>query len=74
MAGYILSSFLIGGAYRLFRELMPGRNFSFLLSGSAAYAGTPPAEDPKGEMLLVAGMHARQVTVQLRGIGMEMEK
>ena len=25
MAGYILSGFLIGSAYRLFRELMPGR-------------------------------------------------
>ena len=30
MAGYILSGFLIGSAYRLFRELMAGKgNFSF---------------------------------------------
>ena len=33
MAGYILSGFLIGSAYRLFRELMPGRGILlFLLS------------------------------------------
>ena len=48
---YILSGFLIGSAYRLFRELMPGRGiFLFLLSGSAGICGnTPPAEDPKGD-------------------------
>ena len=63
MAGYILSGFLIGSAYRLFRELMPGRGiFLFLLSGSAAYAGTLLLLKIRKEMLLE---HARQVTVQL---------
>ena len=34
MAGYILSGFLIGSAYRLFRELMPGRGiFVFFFPG-----------------------------------------
>ena len=63
MAGYILSGFLIGSAYRLFRELMPGRGILlFLLSGSAAYAGTLLLLKIRKEMLLE---HARQVTVQL---------
>lgn len=63
MAGYILSGFLIGSAYRLFRELMPGRGiFLFLLSGSAAYAGTLLLLKIRKEILLE---HARQVTVQL---------
>ena len=63
MAGYILSGFLIGSAYRLFRELMPGRGILlFLLSGSAAYAGTLLLLKIRKEMLLA---HARQVTVQL---------
>ena len=63
MAGYILSGFLIGSVYRLFRELMPGRGiFLFLLSGSAAYAGTLLLLKIRKEMLLE---HARQVTVQL---------
>ena len=60
---YILSGFLIGSAYRLFRELMPGRGiFLFLLSGSAAYAGTLLLLKIRKEILLE---HARQVTVQL---------
>ena len=51
MAGYILSGFLIGSAYRLFRELMPGRgNFSFSSFRECRICGnTPPAEDPKGD-------------------------
>ena len=71
MAGYILSGFLIGSAYRLFRELMPGRGILlFLLSGSAAYAGTLLLLKIRKEMLLE---HARQVTVQLVQNG-KMEK
>ena len=63
MAGYILSGFLIGSAYRLFRELMPGRGILlFFFSGSAAYAGTLLLLKIRKEMLLE---HARQVTVQL---------
>ena len=51
MAGYILSGFLIGSAYRLFRELMPGRGiFRFSSFRERRICGnTPPAEDPKGD-------------------------
>ena len=51
MAGYILSGFLIGSAYRLFRELMPGRGiFRFASFRECRICGnTPPAEDPKGD-------------------------
>lgn len=50
MAGYILSGFLIGSAYRLFRELMPGRGIFLSSFRECRICGnTPPAEDPKGD-------------------------
>ena len=52
MAGYILSGFLIGSAYRLFRELMPGEGEFFRFSSfreCRICGNTPPAEDPKGD-------------------------
>lgn len=67
MAGYILSGFLIGSAYRLFRELMPGRGiFLFLLSGSAAYAGTLLLLKIRKEMLLE---HASRLRYSLCRMG-----
>ncbi len=63
MAGYVLSGFLIGSAWRLFRELVPKRGILFFgLSVSAAYVGTLLLLKVRKEMLLE---QTRAVTVQL---------
>lgn len=62
MAGYILSGFLIGSAYRLFRELMPEGEFFFSSFRECRICGTLLLLKIRKEMLLE---HARQVTVQL---------